>query len=163
MASGDVVCNSVELVSEFRAARRIHGRLPRRFDLANGGALGVLEIPEVGATGKKCRRPTGYRMRILYADLEHEWRGGQSQALLTLQGLVRANYHVELVAAERSPLAQRAAQAGILVHGLSRFGLRAWAARSKARLSSQAARSAAGPFALGHLSEPHPSSAAWLL
>src|SRR5882724_9117659 len=158
MASGDVVCNSVELVSEFRAARRIHGRLPRCFDLANGGAFGLLEIPEAGATSKKCRRPAGYGMRILYADLEREWRGGQSQALLTLQGLVRAKHQVELVAAERSPLAQRAAQAGIRVHASPRFGLRAWAAQSLARLS---ARSAEEPFALAHLNEPHALTAAW--
>src|SRR6267143_6601606 len=159
MASGDVVCNSVELVSEFRAARRVHGRLPRRFDLANGGAFGLLEIPEAGATGKKCRRPAAYGMRILYADLEREWRGGQSQALLTLQGLVRVKHQVELVAAERSPLAQRAAQLGIPVHASPRFGLRAWAAQAMARLS---ARAAGEPFALAQLNEPHALTAAWL-
>ena len=26
-------------------------------------------------------------MKVLYVDLEREWRGGQSQALLTLRGL----------------------------------------------------------------------------
>src|SRR5712675_1160068 len=159
MASGDVVCNSVELVSEFRLARRIHGWLPRRFDLTNGGAFGVLEIPEAWATGKKCRRPAGYRMRILYADLECEWRGGQSQALLTLQGLVRANHQVELVAAGRSPLAERATRAGITVHASPRFGLRAWAAKSMARL---VVRAAGERFALAHLNEPHALTAAWL-
>src|SRR5712671_6789999 len=159
MASGDVVCNSVELVSEFRAARRIHGRLPRRFDLANGGAFGLLEIPEAGATGKKCRRPAAYGMRILYADLEVEWRGGQSQALLTLQGLLRAGHDVELVAAERSPLAERAARAGITVHASPRFALRAWAAKSMARLGARAAGEA---FALAHVNEPHALTAAWL-
>jgi L-malate glycosyltransferase len=98
-------------------------------------------------------------MRVLYADLEHEWRGGQSQALLTLQGLMRAGHHVELVAAQGSPLAHRAAQAGIVVHSLPRFGLRAWAAQSMARLS---ARSEREPFALAHLNEPHALTAAWL-
>jgi glycosyltransferase involved in cell wall biosynthesis len=98
-------------------------------------------------------------MRILYADLEHEWRGGQSQALLTLQGLIRANHQVELVAAEGSPLAQRAAELGILVHGSPRFGLRAWAAQSMARLSG---RSSGEPLALAHLNEPHALTAAWL-
>ncbi len=101
-------------------------------------------------------------MRILYADLEREWRGGQSQGLLTLQGLIRANHQVELVAAERSPLAQRAAQMGIPVHASPRFGLRAWAAQSMARLSSRAAGSAWEPFALAHLNEPHALTAAWL-
>jgi len=98
-------------------------------------------------------------MRVLYADLEREWRGGQSQALLTLQGLVRANHQVELVAAERSPMAERAAQVGIPVHASPRFGLRAWAAQSFARLS---ARSSGEPFALAHLNEPHALTAAWL-
>jgi len=40
----------------------------------------------------------GIRDENSLADLEREWRGGQSQALLTLQGLVRANHQVELVA-----------------------------------------------------------------
>ncbi len=95
-------------------------------------------------------------MRVLYGDLEHEWRGGQSQALLTLRGLIRADHQVELVAAEASPLAQRAAQAGITVHSSARFGLRAWAAKSMARLAAQ------GQFALAHLNEPHALTAAWL-
>src|SRR5258708_38458968 len=103
MASGDVVCNSVELVSEFRPARRFHGRLPRRVDLANGGAFGLLEIPEAGATGKKCRRPPGYRMRILYADLEHEWRGGQKQKMPAPQRLGRAQAPAQLGSACRPP------------------------------------------------------------
>jgi L-malate glycosyltransferase len=98
-------------------------------------------------------------MRVLYADLEREWRGGQSQALLTLRGLLRAGHQVELVAAEGSPLAQRAAQAGIPVHSSPRFGLRAWAAQSIARLS---ARATGEKFALAHLNEPHALTAAWL-
>ena len=98
-------------------------------------------------------------MRVLYADLETEWRGGQSQALLTLQGLMRADHQVELVAAEGSPLAKRAEQTGISVHASPRFGLRAWAAQSMARLVARAARE---PFALAHLNEPHALTAAWL-
>src|SRR5258706_11096862 len=98
-------------------------------------------------------------MRILFADLERQWRGGQSQALLTLRGLMRADHQVELVAAERSPLAQRAAQVGIPVHSSPWFGLRAWAAQSMARLSARAAQE---QFALAHLNEPHALTAAWL-
>jgi glycosyltransferase involved in cell wall biosynthesis len=98
-------------------------------------------------------------MRVLYADLEREWRGGQSQALLTLQGLVRANHQVELVAAVGSELARRAAEAGITVHASPRLGLRWWAARSLARLS---ARVTGEQFALAHLNEPHALTAAWL-
>jgi glycosyltransferase involved in cell wall biosynthesis len=97
-------------------------------------------------------------MRVLYADLEREWRGGQSQALLTLRGLVRAKHQVELVAAEGAELARRAAQAGITVHLSSRLGLRGWAARSIARLFAQAGEQ----FALAHLNEPHALTAAWL-
>jgi len=96
-------------------------------------------------------------MKVLYADLEREWRGGQSQALLTLQGLVRAKHQVEFVAAEGSELARRAAQAGITVHLSPRLGLRGWAARSMARLSARRE-----PFALAHLNEPHALTAAWL-
>jgi len=72
---------------------------------------------------------------------------------------VRANHQVELVAAERSPLAQRAAHVGIPVHGSPRFGLRAWAAQSMARLS---ARTAQEPFSVAHVNEPHALTAAWL-
>jgi L-malate glycosyltransferase len=104
-------------------------------------------------------------MRVLYADLEREWRGGQSQALLTLQGLMRANHQVELVAAEQSPLAQRALQVGIPVHASPRFGLRPWAAKSMTQLWSRAAgasRAGREQFALAHLNEPHALTAAWL-
>jgi glycosyltransferase involved in cell wall biosynthesis len=95
-------------------------------------------------------------MRVLYADLEREWRGGQSQALLTLRGLRERGHEVELLAAQESPLATRAAQAGIEVHAVPGFGLRAWAARAMRRLI------AGGRFELVHLNEPHALTAAWL-
>ncbi|MGB7282537.1 MAG: glycosyltransferase family 4 protein [Candidatus Acidiferrum sp.] len=95
-------------------------------------------------------------MKVLFADLEREWRGGQSQALLTLRGLLRAGCEVELIAAEHSPIAQRAAAIGIEVHSSPRFGLRAWAARSMARLAAKK------EFAVAHLNEPHALTAAWL-
>src|SRR6266436_2670658 len=47
-------------------------------------------------------------MRILYVDLEREWRGGQSQALLTRAGLRQRGHEVELLTARDSPLAIRA-------------------------------------------------------
>jgi hypothetical protein len=37
-------------------------------------------------------------MKVLYADLEREWRGGQSQALLTVRGLRERGHQVELLA-----------------------------------------------------------------
>jgi glycosyltransferase involved in cell wall biosynthesis len=95
-------------------------------------------------------------MRILFADLEREWRGGQSQALLTLQGLRERDHEVELLAAQDSPLAKRSAHAGIVVHRVPRLGLRAWAAGALHRLV------ASGRFDLIHLNEPHALAAAWL-
>ena len=95
-------------------------------------------------------------MRVLYVDLEHEWRGGQSQALLTLRGLRERGHYVELLAAGDSPLAMRAAEARIPVHQVARVGLRAWAARALRSLIER------GRFDLVHLNEPHALTAAWL-
>lgn len=95
-------------------------------------------------------------MRVLYVDLEREWRGGQSQALLTLRGLRDRGHEVELLAAKDSPLAMRAAEAGIVVHQVARFGLRAWAAGAMRGLLKH------GHFELAHLNEPHALTAAWL-
>lgn len=95
-------------------------------------------------------------MKILYVDLEREWRGGQSQALLTLKGLLKSGHNVELVAAKRSPIAQRSAADGIKVHAASHTGLRLSAARVLARVASEK------EYALAHLNEPHALTAAWL-
>ena len=95
-------------------------------------------------------------MRVLYVDLEREWRGGQSQALITLRGLRERGHEVELLAARDSPIANRAAEAGITVHQVARFGLRGWAARAIRSLI------AGKRFALVHLNEPHALTAAWL-
>jgi glycosyltransferase involved in cell wall biosynthesis len=95
-------------------------------------------------------------MRVLFVDLEREWRGGQSQALLTLRGLLQRGHEVELLAAKDSPLAIRAGEAGIAVHQVARFGLRAWAAAAMRGLLRRRR------FDLAHLNEPHALSAAWL-
>jgi glycosyltransferase involved in cell wall biosynthesis len=95
-------------------------------------------------------------MKVLYVDLEREWRGGQSQALLTLRGLRERGVEVELLAARDSPLAKRAAEAGVEVHEVPRVGLRAWAALAMRSLTAQ------GRFGLVHLNEPHSLTAAWL-
>jgi L-malate glycosyltransferase len=95
-------------------------------------------------------------MRILYVDLEREWRGGQSQALLTLRGLRERHLPVELVAARASSLAMRCLEAGITVHDVARFGLRARAAAVIRRLLSK------DSCDLVHLNEPHALTAAWL-
>jgi glycosyltransferase involved in cell wall biosynthesis len=95
-------------------------------------------------------------MRVLYVDLEREWRGGQSQALLTLRGLRDRGHEVELLAAKNSPLAIRTAEAGIAVRQVASLGLRAWAAVVMRVLLRQR------HFDLAHLNEPHALTAAWL-
>ena len=95
-------------------------------------------------------------MNVLWVDLEREWRGGQSQALLTLCGLRDRGIPVELVAARESPLAARSAEAGVLVHGVPRLGRRVWAAAMIRNLIAQKR------FDVLHLNEPHALTAAWL-
>ena len=58
-------------------------------------------------------------MISLMVDLETDWRGGQNQALLTVKGLRDCGGDAQLVAIGDSPLAQRAAQAGVKVHAVN--------------------------------------------
>ena len=95
-------------------------------------------------------------MRVLYVDLEREWRGGQSQALLTVCGLRERGHEIELLAARDSPLANRVSEAGITVHQVPRLGLRGWAARAVRSLIARRR------FEIVHLNEPHALTAAWL-
>src|SRR6266446_5094041 len=95
-------------------------------------------------------------MKVLYVDLEREWRGGQSQALLTLRGLRERGHQAELLAARDAPLARRAVEAGIPVHQVPRLGLRGWAARALRGLVAR------GRYDVIHLNEPHALTAAWL-
>jgi len=95
-------------------------------------------------------------MRVLFVDLEREWRGGQSQAFLTLRGLREKGHQVELLTARNSPLAQRVAPLQIPTHQVARLGLRAWAAIALRRLTAK------GAFDLVHLNEPHGVTAAWM-
>jgi glycosyltransferase involved in cell wall biosynthesis len=95
-------------------------------------------------------------MKVLCVDLEREWRGGQSQALLTLRGLRDRGHHAELLTAQDSPLAKRASESGIPVHQIPRFGLRLWAAGAIRRLI------AGDRFEIVHVNEPHALTAAWL-
>jgi glycosyltransferase involved in cell wall biosynthesis len=95
-------------------------------------------------------------MRVLYVDLEREWRGGQSQALLTLRGLRERGHEVELLAAQNAPLAERAKEIRIEVHAVPRTGLRAWAAHALRGLLAR------NHFEIVHLNEPHALTAAWL-
>jgi glycosyltransferase involved in cell wall biosynthesis len=95
-------------------------------------------------------------MKVLFVDLEREWRGGQSQAWLTLGGLRECGHEIELLAAKDSPLANRVAESGIAVHAVPQLGLRAWAALALRGLV------ATNRFELVHLNEPHALTAAWL-
>jgi glycosyltransferase involved in cell wall biosynthesis len=95
-------------------------------------------------------------MKVLYVDLEREWRGGQSQALLTLCGLREASRDALLLAAANSPLAERAKAKGLTVRTAHRFGLRAWAAVEIQKMLC------AAEFDVVHLNEPHALTAAWL-
>jgi glycosyltransferase involved in cell wall biosynthesis len=95
-------------------------------------------------------------MNILFADLDREWRGGQSQALLTLRGLQSAGHHVQLLAAQEAPLAERSAAAGITVISVARAALRLSAAAKIRTLVAD------GQFHVLHLNEPHALTAAWL-
>jgi glycosyltransferase involved in cell wall biosynthesis len=95
-------------------------------------------------------------MKVLYADLEREWRGGQSQALHTLLGLREQGHQAELLAAQASPLAERVAAAGIAVHPVGRIALRIQAAFALRRLIGP------GSYDILHLNEPHALTSAWL-
>jgi len=95
-------------------------------------------------------------MKILFADLDREWRGGQSQALLTLRGLREAGHEVTLLAPKGSPLAKRAMAALVPVTLVSRIALRWSAARAFKRLLARQ------HFDLIHLNEPHALTSAWL-
>ncbi|GAC1633371.1 MAG: glycosyltransferase [Candidatus Acidiferrum sp.] len=94
-------------------------------------------------------------MKILFVDLEREWRGGQSQAFLTLVGLQSNGHEVLLIAPAGAPLAERSAAAGISVRRVPQAGIRLWA--------SFAIRSALKNlrFDLVHVNEPHALTAAW--
>src|SRR5882672_5023507 len=126
--------------------------------LADGSAQHLVEVQETRKANRSraARRRNEDTMRALYVDLEREWRGGQSQALLTLGGLRQRGHEIELLAARESPLARRSAETGITVHQVARLGLRAWAARAMRRLIAR------GRFELVHLNEPHALTAAWM-
>src|SRR2546430_7934551 len=95
-------------------------------------------------------------MRILYVDLEREWRGGQSQALLTVRGLRALGHDAPLLFVWGSPLARRAAAAGIPVHDVAKKARRASAALLLRKLLSPQ------NYHVLHANEPHALTAAWL-
>ena len=92
----------------------------------------------------------------LIVDLETEWRGGQSQALLLLKGLYERGHPAELVATHGSSISHRAKKEGICVHSISRSMVRLSAAlKIRSILADRR-------IDLVHVNEPHALTAAWL-
>ncbi len=60
----------------------------------------------------------------LIVDLEMEWRGGHSQALLLLKGLYERGHAAELISVKGSSLQHRARNESIYVHTVSRKMMR---------------------------------------
>lgn len=99
-------------------------------------------------------RPSPKPLTTVHVDLGREWRGGQSQALLLMRGLVARGHAAELVAARGSPLARRAEASGMRVHATAPW--RTAAAVTIWRLV------ASGRFDLVHCHDAHGLTAAWL-
>jgi glycosyltransferase involved in cell wall biosynthesis len=95
-------------------------------------------------------------VRILLVDLESDWRGGQSQALLLLQGLRARGHDAELLSVSGAVLAERARAAGVPVHATTAAFRRPQAARLLRRLLQERR------FDLVHANEAHALTAAWL-
>jgi glycosyltransferase involved in cell wall biosynthesis len=95
-------------------------------------------------------------VKIVYADLEREWRGGQNQALLTCTGLIARGHEVELVAAGNSALAKRAKEANVPVRLAQRTGRR-WSATREIKEAVEA-----GGVDIVQANEPHALTAAWI-
>jgi glycosyltransferase involved in cell wall biosynthesis len=94
--------------------------------------------------------------RVLVADLERVWRGGQEQALLLMTGLKRRGHGAELVAVRESAIASRAQAAGIRVHAIGDRARRIGAARRLRQLLQEKR------FDLIYANEAHALTAAWL-
>ena len=92
----------------------------------------------------------------LIVDLETEWRGGQSQALLLLKGLYERGHAAELIAPHGSVLGHRASAEGIYVHRVHHRLLRLRAASMIRKVIGD------GRIELVHVNEPHALTAAWL-
>jgi glycosyltransferase involved in cell wall biosynthesis len=92
----------------------------------------------------------------LLVDLETEWRGGQSQALLLLQGLYERGHAAELLTVHASPLSHRAKKLGIYVHSVRHSMSRLRAALAIRSLLAD------GRIELVHVNEAHALTAAWL-
>jgi glycosyltransferase involved in cell wall biosynthesis len=95
-------------------------------------------------------------VRVLMADLERVWRGGQEQALTLISGLQRRGHDAELVAVRDSAIASRAQAAGIRVHPISDTARRIAAALRMRQLLREAR------FDVAYANEAHALTATWL-
>lgn len=95
-------------------------------------------------------------MKILLVDLDTEWRGGQNQALLMLEGLNARNYITELISPKGSALGERAEARGVTVHHVSPPFSRISATLKISELTRT------GKFDLVHANEAHAVTSAWL-
>ena len=95
-------------------------------------------------------------MRPLLIELNRDFRGGQHQALVLLQGLLARGHAAELVTVRDSLLAIRAREAGAIVHPVSARGRRLSAALVLRRLLLKQ------EVDIVHANEPHALTAAWL-
>jgi glycosyltransferase involved in cell wall biosynthesis len=95
-------------------------------------------------------------VKILFVDLETEWRGGQNQALLLLTALNARGDTAELVALKGSALGRRAVAKRVKVHFVAEFAARVLAAAKIFQLTQN------GAFDVVHANEAHAVTAAWL-
>jgi glycosyltransferase involved in cell wall biosynthesis len=95
-------------------------------------------------------------VRPLIVDLGRDYRGGQHQALLLLQGLRERGHAPELIAVRDSLLASRAMEIGAPVHIADPKRRRLTAALQTRKLARE------HRFDLIHANEPHALSSAWL-
>jgi glycosyltransferase involved in cell wall biosynthesis len=95
-------------------------------------------------------------VRLLIVDLGRDYRGGQHQALLLLQGLRERGHDAELVAVHDTLLASRAKEIGAPVHVVDPKRRRLTAASQIRKLARE------HRLDLVHANEPHALSSAWL-
>jgi glycosyltransferase involved in cell wall biosynthesis len=95
-------------------------------------------------------------MNVLHVDTRPDWRGGQSQVLLLLQGLRARGHRAELLVMEENPLAERARAEGIVVHAQP---ARLWPLAGPRTIRRLVATSG---FEIVHAHDPHGLTAAWL-
>jgi glycosyltransferase involved in cell wall biosynthesis len=105
-------------------------------------------------------------VKILIVDLDTEWRGGQNQALLMLEGFNARHHFAELVAPEKSALGERAAARGITVHTVSSRTPRISAALKIFELLKPSRNPESGfdnrKFDLVHANDAYAATSAWL-